>query len=91
MKMSAKDSLEIHKPQFDLPKGQLAHELTMLLLAKQLTGKEEPDEIYDRYLELLGSFGTRIDDQTRYENPGRKWMEAAPLGKSGFDDDESRL
>ncbi len=86
--MSAQDKLVTHASQFDLPKGQLAHELTMLVLNKKLTGKEVPDSVYDSYLELLGEFSCRIDDQTRYEDPERRWMEAVPLGKSEYDCDE---
>ena len=86
--MSAKNPQEIHLPQFDLSKSQLAHELTMLLLSKQVTDKDEPNDVYDKYLFLLGEFSSRIDDQTRYEKVHRQWTEAVPLGKSGFDNCE---
>ena len=74
-----------------LPKGQLAHDLALLALSKEIGRVEATDEIYDRYMELLLEFSTLVDDRTRYELRSRKWMEAAPLGKSEFDVDESLL
>ena len=49
---------EIH----GLPKGQLAHELSMLLLAKRVKGTESPEEVYAGYKELRGLFLNAIDD-----------------------------
>ena len=83
--MSAKDPKEIHSPQFELPKGQLAHELAMLSLSRMITDADTPNDIYDKYLALLGEFSARIDDQTRYEISHRRWMEATPLGESEYD------
>ncbi|MDR1516113.1 MAG: hypothetical protein LBS45_10480 [Synergistaceae bacterium] len=44
------------------PKGQLVHELSMLLLAKRADGSESPKEIYTKYEELRGLFSAAMDE-----------------------------
>ncbi len=83
--MSAKDPLDIHHPQFDLSKCQVAHDLALVVLNKKITGKEHSDKVYDLYLGLLKDFSITIDDRTRYEKQKRKWREEVPVGQSVFD------
>jgi hypothetical protein len=43
-------------------KGQLVHELSMLLLSKRTKGDESPDEIYAGYNELREMFSGVVED-----------------------------
>ena len=44
------------------PKPQLVHELSMLLLARQIDGSETPEKVYGKYKELRALFVVAIED-----------------------------
>jgi hypothetical protein len=53
---------ELFAERFGIPKHQLAHELTMLVLEKVIKGDEPEADIYARYEGLRKAFSDAIDD-----------------------------
>lgn len=76
---------DIHEPQFELSKAQVAHDLAIVAMLRRDSGETSPDEILPEYQKLLREFSIFIDDRSRYEHSLRKWNEAVPVGKSRFD------
>ncbi|MDR1978822.1 MAG: hypothetical protein LBQ42_08815 [Synergistaceae bacterium] len=53
---------ELYAEMHGAPKHQLVHELSMLVLGKQIDGSEDVAAIYARYRELRSMFSNTIDD-----------------------------